>query len=242
MRIVYGIHPVMELVKASPGTVNEVRYSEGSRMKDLLALCSKAHIHAIQTDRGGVSRFANTNEHQGVAAMAQGYRYAEIDDILAVAKEANETPFILALDGINDPGNMGSMARSAYLLGIHGIIFPKDRNVQVTPAVCKASSGAIEHLKIAQVTNLARTLKELKDSGLWVVGTDFSDGKAPRDIDLKLPVVIVIGSEGEGMRRLTRTMCDFIATIPCRNAGFSFNASVAAALILAEAANQRASG
>jgi 23S rRNA (guanosine2251-2'-O)-methyltransferase len=241
-RIVYGIHPVTELVRTSPGSIIEIKYTEtaGDTVAEMLALAKAGRVRATKMDKSSMSRFANSQDHQGVAAMAQEYRYRDVEDMLAAAEEAGEQPLIVALDNIQDPRNMGSIIRSAYLLGAHGLVFPKDRSAKVTPVVCKASSGATEHLKIAAVTNLARTLAEFKEAGLWVVGTDMTGGSTPQQLDFKLPLVLVIGGEGEGMRRLTIKMCDFIATIPSRDAPFSFNASVAAALLLAEAARQRA--
>jgi 23S rRNA (guanosine2251-2'-O)-methyltransferase len=243
-RIVYGIHPVTELLRVRPESVLELRYSDAGSpaMRTLLDLAQQARLRTLKSDRNALARFANADEHQGVAALAQDYRYTETDEMLAMAKEAGRQPLLVALDNMQDPHNMGSIMRSAWLLGAHGLIFPKDRSARVTPAVCKASSGAVEHLKTAMITNLARTLGDLKEAGLWIVGTDMSGGKPPQALDLKLPIVLVVGGEGEGMRRLTIKTCDFIATVPSRDASFSFNASVAAALILAEAARQRTGG
>ncbi|MFA6034923.1 MAG: 23S rRNA (guanosine(2251)-2'-O)-methyltransferase RlmB [Myxococcota bacterium] len=239
-RIIYGVHPVTELLRTNPASVIEVRYAENSAATaEMLELARAAHVRCQKMERHAISRYADTHEHQGVAATAGEYRYCDQSDILTAAGEAGEPPLIVALDNVQDPRNMGSIIRSAYLLGAHGVIFPKDRNTQVTAVVCKTSSGATEHIKLAPVTNLARALKELKDEGLWVVGTDMEEGRPHFQIDLKLPVVLVIGGEGEGMRNLTHKMCDFIATIPSRDAPFSFNASVAASLLLGEAWRQR---
>jgi len=242
-RIVYGIHPVIELIRAKPQSVIEVRFVD-SNNPALVELCQLAAKHRVRigaSDKSGLARFAGTPDHQGAAASARPYEYAEVEDMLADAKEAGEEPLLVALDNVQDPRNLGSIARSAYLLGAHGLFFPRDRAAQVTPVVCKASSGAVELMKIAAVNNLARALDVVRKAGVWIVGTDTEGGKPPHDLDLKLPICLVVGGEGEGMRRLTHKMCDFMATIPSRDASFSFNASVAAALLLAEAARQRAS-
>jgi 23S rRNA (guanosine2251-2'-O)-methyltransferase len=240
-RVVYGIHPVSELLRARPESVIEVRYADaaGGRARELVSLAQASRVRISKSEREAITRFAGSPDHQGAAAMAGEYAYSEVGDMLPPAGESGEKALIVALDGVQDPRNMGSIMRSAYLLGAHGVIIPRDRSVQVTPVVCKASSGAVEHLRVAAVPNLARTLDMLRKGGLWIVGTAAEGGRPPGDIDLKLPAVIVIGGESGGMRRLTGRMCDFTATIPCRDAAFSFNASVAAALVLAEAARQR---
>jgi 23S rRNA (guanosine2251-2'-O)-methyltransferase len=174
-----------------------------------------------------------------VSAFAKDYAYSNVSDMLAAAESAGRQPLIVALDNVQDPRNLGSIIRSSYLLGAHGVIFPKDRSAQVTPLVSKASAGATEHMRIAAVPNLARALRELKDRGLWVAGTDMSGGVAQWRIDFTLPMVVVIGGEGEGMRRLTHKSCDYMITIPSVDAPFSLNASVAASVILSEAARQR---
>ena len=241
-RIVYGIHPVIELIRAKPQSVIEARFVESNNpaLVELCRLAAKYRVRIGASDKNGLTRFAGTADHQGAAAMAKPYEYAEVEDMLAAANEAGEQPLVVALDNVQDPRNLGSIARSAYLLGAHGLFFPKDRAAQITPVVGKASSGAVEHLKIAAVNNLARALDVVKKEGLWVVGTDMEGGRPPQELDFKLPICLVVGGEGEGMRRLTHKMCDFMATIPSRDASFSFNASVAAALLLAEAARQRA--
>ena len=240
-RIVYGIHPVIELIRTKPGSVIEARYLD-SHNPALVELCALAGEHRVRitcSDKKGLDRFAGTPDHQGAAASARPYEYFDVEDMLAAAGEAGEPPLLVALDNVQDPRNLGSIARSAFLLGAHGLFFPKDRSAQITPVVCKASSGAVEHLKIAAVNNLARALDVVKKAGVWVVGTDMEGGKAPQELDLTLPICLVIGGEGEGMRRLTHKMCDFLASIPSRDVSFSFNASVAAALLIAEAARQR---
>ena len=240
-RVVYGIHPVIELIRHKPESVIEARFvdSPNPTIVELRTLAAQKHVRISPSDKNGLARFAGTPDHQGAAASAKPYEYAEIEDMIADAKAAGEEPLLVALANVQDPHNMGSIMRSAWLLGAHGLFFPKDRAAQVTPVVCKASSGAVECMKLAAVNNLARALDVVKKEGVWVVGTDMAGGKAPAELDLKLPICLVIGGEGEGMRRLTHKMCDFMASIPSRDASFSFNASVAAALLLGEALRQR---
>ncbi|WP_243292365.1 23S rRNA (guanosine(2251)-2'-O)-methyltransferase RlmB [Bacillus sp. FJAT-47783] len=180
-----------------------------------------------------------TGNHQGVAAQVAAYQYSDFDDLFKRAEERKEPPFFIVLDEIEDPHNLGSIMRTADCVGAHGIIIPKRRSVGLTQAVAKASTGAIEYIPVARVTNLARTLEELKERGLWVVGTDAKGKDDYRTLDGNMPIALVIGSEGKGMGRLVKEKCDFLVKLPMVGKVTSLNASVAAGLLLYEVYRKR---
>jgi 23S rRNA (guanosine2251-2'-O)-methyltransferase len=177
--------------------------------------------------------------HQGVAAQVAAYQYAELDDLFNLAEKRNESPFFLLLDELEDPHNLGSIMRTADAVGAHGIIIPKRRSVGLTATVAKASTGAIEHVPVARVTNLSRTIDELKDRGVWIVGTDAKESDDYRNLDGGMPLTLVIGSEGKGMSRLIREKCDFLVQLPMVGHVTSLNASVAASLLMYEVYRKR---
>jgi 23S rRNA (guanosine2251-2'-O)-methyltransferase len=177
--------------------------------------------------------------HQGVVAQVAAYEYSEVDDILKAAEDKNEAPFILLLDEIEDPHNLGSIMRTADATGAHGIIIPKRRAVGLTATVAKSSTGAIEYIPVARVTNMARTIEELKERGVWIVGTDAKGSDDYRSMDGKMPLGLVIGSEGKGMGRLVKEKCDFLVNLPMAGRVTSLNASVAASLLMYEVFRKR---
>ena len=177
--------------------------------------------------------------HQGILAMVPDIEYATLDDILALAKERGEPPFLLLLDEINDPHNLGSMLRSAACAGVHGVVLPKRRAASVTAAVAKASAGAVEYVKVAKVVNLSVAIEQLKEAGVWIAGADM-DGTPMADVDMSGPLALVIGNEAEGLSRLVRDKCDHLVSIPMRGPMDSLNASVAAAVLLFEKNRQDA--
>jgi 23S rRNA (guanosine2251-2'-O)-methyltransferase len=177
--------------------------------------------------------------HQGVVAQVAAYRYYEVDDLFARASEKGEPPFFLILDELEDPHNLGSIMRTADAVGAHGIIIPKRRSVGLTATVAKASTGAIEHIPVARVTNLARTIDELKERGVWIVGTDAKAKDDYRSFDGTMPLALVIGSEGKGISRLILEKCDFLLRLPMRGHVTSLNASVAASLLMYEVYRKR---
>lgn len=193
-------------------------------------------INFVEKER--LDKMSDTGKHQGVIAFAASYEYAEVEDILAKAREKGEPPFILLLDGIEDPHNLGAIIRTANLAGAHGVIIPKRRAVGLTATVAKASAGAINYTPVAKVTNLGQTIDELKEEGLWFVCADMG-GTSMYDLDLKGPIGVVIGNEGEGVSRLVREKCDFIASIPMKGDIDSLNASVAAGVLAFEIVRQR---
>ena len=189
-------------------------------------------------DKERLDQLSETGRHQGVVAIAAAYEYAELEDLFAAAKEKGEDPFFILLDNIEDPHNLGAIIRTANLAGAHGVIIPKNRAVGLTAAVARTSAGALNYTPVARVTNLARTMEELKKQGMWMVCADMS-GTRMYDLNLKGPIGLVIGSEGEGVGRLVKENCDMIASIPMKGDIDSLNASVAAGVLAYEIVRQR---
>jgi 23S rRNA (guanosine2251-2'-O)-methyltransferase len=187
-----------------------------------------------------LDQLSETGKHQGVIAYAAAYEYAEVEDILEKAKAKNEPPFIIILDNIEDPHNLGAIIRTANLAGAHGVIIPKNRAVGLTATVAKTSAGALNYTPVARVTNIGKTMEELKKQGMWFVCADM-DGVCMYELDLKGPIGLVIGSEGEGVGRLVKEKCDFVASIPMKGDIDSLNASVAAGIMAYEIVRQRMS-
>ena len=193
-------------------------------------------INYVEKER--LDELSTTGKHQGVIAQVASYSYATVEDILARAEEKGEPPFILLLDGIEDPHNLGAIIRTANLAGAHGVIIPKRRAVGLTSTVAKTSAGALNYTPVAKVTNISATIEELKERGLWFVCADMG-GESMYRLDLKGPIGLVIGNEGEGVSRLVREKCDFIASIPMKGDIDSLNASVAAGVLAYEIVRQR---
>ena len=193
-------------------------------------------IHYVAKER--LDQLSETGKHQGVIAQAAASRYAEVEDMLKLAEEKGEPPFLFILDGIEDPHNLGAIIRTANLAGAHGVIIPKRRAVGLTSTVAKTSAGALNYTPVAKVTNISATIEELKERGLWFVCADMG-GESMYRLDLKGPIGLVIGNEGEGVSRLVREKCDFIASIPMKGDIDSLNASVAAGVLAYEIVRQR---
>uniref|UniRef100_UPI00402816E9 23S rRNA (guanosine(2251)-2'-O)-methyltransferase RlmB n=1 Tax=Eshraghiella crossota TaxID=45851 RepID=UPI00402816E9 len=189
-------------------------------------------------DREILDRLSKTGHHQGVVANAAAYDYAEVEDILNVAREKGEPPFVFILDGIEDPHNLGAIIRTANLAGAHGVIIPKRRAVGLTATVAKTSAGALNYTPVAKVTNLSATIEELKKEGLWFVCADMG-GETMYNLNLTGPIGLVIGNEGEGVSRLVKEKCDYVASIPMKGNIDSLNASVAAGVLAYEIVRQR---
>lgn len=187
-----------------------------------------------------LDQMSGTGKHQGVIAVAAAYEYAEVEDILAAAREKGEPPFLFLLDNIEDPHNLGAIIRTANLAGAHGVIIPKNRAVGLTATVARTSAGALNYTPVAKVTNLAKTIEDLKKEGLWFVCADMG-GTTMYQLDLKGPIGLVIGSEGEGVGRLVKEKCDMVAAIPMKGDIDSLNASVAAGVLAYEIVRQRLS-
>lgn len=188
-----------------------------------------------------LDRMSETGKHQGVIAQAAAYEYAQVADILENARKKNEPPFIFLLDNIEDPHNLGAIIRTANLAGAHGVIIPKNRAAGLTAVVARTSAGALNYTPVAKVTNISKTIEELKKEGMWFVCADM-DGTTMYDLDLRGPIGLVIGNEGEGVSRLVREKCDFIASIPMKGDIDSLNASVAAGVLAYEIVRQRLVG
>ena len=201
-----------------------------------LARTKDIPVKYVEKER--LDQLSETGRHQGVIAYAAAYEYAQVEDLLEAAKQKGEPPFLILLDGIEDPHNLGAIIRTANLAGAHGVIIPKDRAAGLTATVARTSAGALNYTPVARVTNLAKTMKELKKQGLWFVCADMG-GTPMYDLDLKGPIGLVIGNEGEGVSRLVREACDFTASIPMKGNIDSLNASVAAGVLAYEIVRQR---
>jgi 23S rRNA (guanosine2251-2'-O)-methyltransferase len=237
---VEGRNPVIEVLK-SDRTVEKLYIAKGEiegSIKMIAAIARERGIPIIEADRKKLDAMSESKSHQGVIALVTSYKYSTVDEMLDIAKSRGEDAFIIVLDEIEDPHNLGSIIRSANACGAHGVIIPKRRSALITPTVIKASAGAVEHIKIAKVTNINQTLKELKGRGLWVMGTDMN-GDICYKTNLKGPAAVVIGSEGRGLSRLVKENCDMIVSIPIIGEIESYNASVAAGIVMYEIMRQR---
>lgn len=203
---------------------------------------AKKHDTVVNyVERERLDQLSETKKHQGVIAMAAAYEYATIEEILAKAEEKGEPPFVILLDGIEDPHNLGAIIRTANLAGAHGVVIPKRRAVGLTATVARVSAGALNYTPVAKVTNIGKTIEELKAEGMWFVCADM-DGEMMYNLNLKGPIGLVIGNEGEGVSRLVKEKCDFVASIPMKGDIDSLNASVAAGVLAFEIVRQRLQG
>jgi 23S rRNA (guanosine2251-2'-O)-methyltransferase len=241
-RIVYGVRPVEEALRAK--RVQALFVQEGSdedargALRPVLDAAKLANMQPVARAKAALDVLAKNGVHQGVVAITGEYPYASLDQILSA--ERKQPPLVLVLDGLQDPQNFGALVRTAHVVGVDGIIIPRDRQVAVTAAVVKASAGATEHAKIALVTNVARTLEELKEAGLWICGAVAQEGDPPWKIDMKVPLALVLGAEGKGIRPLVLRGCDLLVRIPMTGKVASLNVGAAGAMLLYEAARQRA--
>ena len=239
--IIEGRNAVIEALRAGRA-IDKIFIAKGDVDKTLGHIASKARekgIVVVEADRRKLDFMSQTHAHQGVVALAAVREYCEIADILAVAAERNEAPFVIVCDEISDPHNLGAIIRSAECAGAHGVIIPKRRSAGLTAIVDKASAGAAEHMAIARVPNISAAIKELKNNGLWVYGTAADGQNGLWSTDLTGAIALVIGSEGEGMSRLVKESCDFILSLPMKGQVSSLNASTAAAVTMYEVLRQR---
>lgn len=239
--VLEGRNSVYEALKAGRA-INKILVSRGDRegsIKQIIAMAKEKGIIVQEVDRQKIDSISETKSHQGVAAYVSAKEYVSVEDILEVAASKKEAPFIVILDEIADPNNLGSILRTAEVVGVHGIIIPKRRAVGLTAAVSKASAGAIEYVPVARVTNIVQTIEYLKKQNIWVVGTDSTGEKSFYESDLKGAIALVIGSEGKGMTRLVGESCDFTVNIPMKGRISSLNASVAAGIVMYEVSRQR---
>lgn len=237
---IIGRNAVMEALR-SEHSIDKIFIQKGQKegsIKKIISMAKDKGCVIIEVNKEKLDQNSDGGKHQGVMAYLASYDYSSVDAILEKAKERGEDPFIIALDNILDPHNLGAIIRTANIAGAHGVIIPKRRAVGLTAVVAKTSAGAIEHTPVAKVANLARTLDDLKKQGVWVSCADM-DGTTMYNLDLKGPMCLVIGSEGEGVSRLVKEKCDFIASIPMKGEINSLNASVAAGVLMYEIARQR---
>ena len=232
---VMGRHPVKEALQ-SDREINKVFVQErisGRAIDDIVRLAQSKKLVVSFVPKSKLDKLVDYQNHQGVVLATSPVEYATIDDLFKVAEEKNERPFFVMLDEIEDPHNLGSIIRTADITGVHGVIIPERRSANISSTVSKASAGAVEHVKIARVTNLTQTIKELKERGLWIFGTDMN-GTDYREWNTDSPICLVIGNEGKGMSRLVKENVDELITIPMKGNVGSLNASVAAGLLMFE--------
>ncbi|MBO4356351.1 MAG: 23S rRNA (guanosine(2251)-2'-O)-methyltransferase RlmB [Clostridia bacterium] len=238
--IIFGRNAVLEALKAGREIdkifVRDAEY-EGSIVV-IASLASKNGIPVVRVAKEKLDSLANGGVHQGVCASVSAVVYSSLDDILACASEKGEDPFLVIIDGVEDPHNLGAIIRSAEGSGVHGVIIAKRHNCTVNATVSKASAGAVEHVKICKVPNIAACIEQLKKKGLWIYGTDMN-GQNIFDTDLTGPAAFVVGNEGDGISRLVKEKCDFLLSIPMYGRINSFNVSCASAVVFCVAANKR---
>lgn len=235
-----GRNAVLEAFRSGK-TIDKLFVLDGCQDGPVKSITREARKHDTiinYVSKERLEQMSDTGKHQGVIAVSAAYEYAEVEDILEIADKKGEPPFIIILDGIEDPHNLGAIIRTANLAGAHGIIIPKRRAAGLTPTVAKTSAGAINYTPVAKVTNLTNTIKELKNKGMWFVCADMG-GTLMYDLNLKGPIGLVIGNEGDGVSKLVRDNCDMIASIPMKGDIDSLNASVAAGVLSYEIVRQR---
>ncbi len=238
--LIMGRNTVLEALR-SDRDIHKIWIAEGAtkgQIQQVIAVAKENKVMIQTAPKKKLDQMVEGN-HQGVIAQVAAYQYAEIDDIFKLAESRQEDPFILLLDELEDPHNLGSILRTADASGVHGIIIPKRRAVGLTATVAKSSTGAIEHVPVARVTNLSRTIEELKERGVWIAGTDAKGSQDYRRMDGTMPLGIVIGSEGKGISRVIKEKCDFLYHLPMVAHVTSLNASVAASLLMYEVYRKR---
>ena len=238
--MIEGRNAVLEAFRSGK-TVDKLYVQDGCKdgpVQTILREARKQDTIVQFVGKERLSQISETGKHQGVIASVASYAYSTVEEMLALAKERGEDPFLILLDNIEDPHNLGAIIRTANLAGAHGVIIPKRRAAGLTAVVAKTSAGALHYTPVAKVTNLVKTMEELKEQGLWFVCADM-DGERMYDLNLKGPIGLVIGSEGEGVGRLVKETCDFVASIPMKGQISSLNASVAAGVLAYEIVRQR---
>ena len=239
--MIEGRNAVTEAIR-SGRTINKVFLADGDTdraLGRLAAMAKDAGAVVVRIDRRKLNEMSPTGAHQGIIASVAAHEYATIDELLAAAESRGEAPLLVVCDELSDPHNLGAILRTAECAGAHGVIIPKRRSVGLTAVVGKASAGAIEYMPVARVSNIAATLRELKQRGVWIFGTAAGGATALHEADLTLPAAVVIGNEGVGMSRIVAEQCDFKVSIPMKGRISSLNASAAAAILLYEAVRQR---
>lgn len=238
---VYGRNPVIEALK-SDGEVDKVYVQKGATggsIRKIISMAKKSGIVVTQVDEGKLASMSENNNHQGVVALVTDFHYASIDEILELANERGEDPFVVVLDSIEDTHNLGAIIRTAECAGVHGIIIPKRRAAMVNATVYKTSAGAVEYMKVAKVTNIADTIDELKEKGLWIYGADMNGKEKYYDANLTGPIGLVIGGEDKGITDYIGNKCDVLVNIPMLGEISSLNASASAGILIYEVIRQR---
>lgn len=247
MEVLYGLHPVEEAVRARAGSIDHVSVARereirrDPRMERLLELCREAGVRVSVEPREQLARHVRTDMHQGVVAFLRERKALDLEDLLAAPPDSNGRRFFLALDGLEDPHNLGALLRSADGAGVTGVVLPERRTAPVSAVVAKSSAGASEHVRIARVTNLTRALEQMKKQGIWIVGLDERGKPDYTDFDLRQDCCLVLGREGAGLHELVKRTCDFLLRIPMLGSVASLNVSVAGAVVMYEALRQRRS-
>ena len=239
--VLVGRNAVTEALKAGRG-INKILLAEGDKeafASEIMNLAKERKIICQFVERSKIEAIAAGHRHQGVLAYVAPVEYAELEDILKAAEEKGEAPFLLLLDELEDPHNLGALLRTADATGVHGVLIPKHRSVPLNATVAKTSAGAIEYVPVARIGNISQTLKNLKEKGFWVAGADMDGAQAYNEADLTGALVLVVGSEGRGMSRLTKEACDFIVSMAMVGRINSLNASVAGSILMYESMRQR---
>ena len=236
-----GRNAVIELLESNKD-INKIYVTKGEKkgsINKIIAMANEKKVITVEKDKKQMDLMAQSENHQGVIAIVPPYEYVEVEDIINTAKERNEKPFILILDGIEDTHNLGAIIRTAETAGVHGIIIPKRRSANVNSTVSKVACGALEYMKIARVNNITDTIKKLKEQDIWICGTTIDAEKYYYEQDLNMPIAIVIGNEAKGISDLVKRNCDFSVKIPMKGNITSLNASVSTGIIVYEALYQR---
>jgi 23S rRNA (guanosine2251-2'-O)-methyltransferase len=238
---VYGRNPVLELLRSGGRRADEIAVLSGAHgpLAEVVALARKSGVKVSYRTRDQLTAMAGSADHQGVVARVAMAEYQTLDDLLEIPGERGEAPFFMALDRVQDPRNFGAVLRTAEVFGVHGVIVPKHHQVGLTEIAAKTAMGAVEHIAVARETNLVSSLEKIKESGIWVYGAAVSGGQTPARVDLKGPLCLVFGGEGEGVRPLVARTCDAILTIPMAGRVGSLNVAAAVAVLCYEAARQR---
>ena len=247
MEVLYGLHPVEEAIRSGARPLDHViiaRDRKDERLERIIALCRVANIRVASDTREQMTRLAKTDQHQGVLAMVRERQFLGIEDFLskkkaASSEQADKYKFFLALDGVEDPHNLGALLRTADAVAVDGVLIPERRSAPINATVAKTSAGASEHVKIARVTNLVRSLEQMKKENVWVLGLDERGSPDYMDFDFRTDCVLVLGREGAGLHDLVKKTCDHLLRIPMAGAVSSLNVSVAGAIVMYEAMRQR---
>ena len=240
MATIEGRNPVIEAIK-NDRQIDKIMIANSAKegsIKKIIGMAKDKNIVVQYVDRNKLDEISTSHSHQGVIANVSEYKYYDLDEIIQIARDKNEDPFIIILDEITDPHNLGSIIRTADAVGAHGVVIPKRRSVQITPVVAKASAGAVEYVPVCKVTNIVNTINTLKEQGLWIAAADM-DGQDFYKQNLSGPIGVVIGSEGFGISRLVKQNCDYIVKMPMVGNVTSLNASVAGGILLYETFRQR---